>query len=170
VVNAIDNSVSLLLLRYTDPLVAPITNDPRYEAFKQTIYQTETTKETLTDKPALLDPGTTTDFTDRLMAHISTNKPYLDPDLSLRDLAKQIDIHPNQLSWILNQSIGKNYNEFINQFRIEAFKSMAMEHENRKLTIEGMAYESGFNSKTVFNTSFKKETGLTPTQYLRQQG
>jgi adenylate cyclase len=45
-----------------------------------------------------------------------------------------------------------------------------MEHENRKLTIEGMAYESGFNSKTVFNTSFKKETGLTPTQYLRQQG
>ena len=170
VVNAIDNSVSLLLLRYTDPLVAPITNDPRYEAFKQTIYQTEMIKETLTDKPALLDPGTTTDFTNRLMVHISTNKPYLDPDLSLRDLAKQIDIHPNQLSWILNQSIGKNYNEFINQFRIEAFKSMAMEHENRKLTIEGMAYESGFNSKTVFNTSFKKETGLTPTQYLRQQG
>ena len=170
VVNAIDNSFSLLLLRYTDPLVAPITKDPRYEAFKKTIYQTETIKSFLSDKPALLDSATATDFTDRLMVHISTNKPYLDPDLSLRDLAKQIDIHPNQLSWILNQGIGKNFNEFINQFRIEAFKSIALEHENRKLTIEGMAYESGFNSKTVFNTCFKKETGLTPTQYLRQQG
>jgi len=170
VVNAIDNSISLLLLRYTDPLVAPITKDPRYEAFKQTIYQTEKAKETLGDKPALLDPVTTTDFTNRLMVHISAKKPYLDPDLSLRGLAKQIDIHPNQLSWILNQSIGKNYNEFINQLRIQAFKSIAMEDDNRKLTIEGMAYESGFNSKTVFNTCFKKETGLTPTQYLRQQG
>ena len=169
VVNAIDNSISLLLLRYTDPLVAPITGDPRYEAFKKTIYQTEATKESPSDKPALLDSGTAALFTDRLMVHVSTNKPYLDPDLSLRALARQIEIHPNQLSWILNQSIGKNFNEFINQFRIEAFKSIAMEHESRKLTIEGMAYESGFNSKTVFNTCFKKETGLTPTQYLRQQ-
>ena len=167
--NAIDNSISLLLLRYTDPLVAPITGDPRYEAFKKTIYQTETIKETLPDKTALLDPDTTTDFTDRLLKHISNNKPYLDPDLSLRGLAGQIDIHPNYLSWILNQSIGKNFNEFINQFRIEAFKSIAVEHGNEKLTIEGMAYESGFNSKTVFNTYFKKETGLTPTQYLKQQ-
>ena len=169
VVNAIDNSLSLLLLRYTDPLVAPITGDPRYEAFKQTIYRVEPAKETPGDKPALLDPETSGKFTERLMEHISNNKPYLDPDLSLRDLAKQIDIHPNQLSWILNQGIGKNFNEFINQFRIEAFKSVANETENRKLTIEGMAYESGFNSKTVFNTCFKKETGLTPTQYLKQQ-
>jgi AraC-like DNA-binding protein len=43
-----------------------------------------------------------------------------------------------------------------------------MEQKNRKLTIEGMAFESGFNSKTVFNTCFKKETGLTPSQYLKQ--
>ena len=169
VVSAIDHSTSLLLLRYTDPLVAPITRDPRYEAFRKTIYETETPKEVPGVKSALLDPGTTADFTDRLMVHISTHKPYLDPDLSLRDLAKQIDIHPNHLSWILNQSIGKNFNEFINQFRIEAFKSIAVELENKKLSIEGMAYESGFNSKTVFNTFFKKETGMTPSQYLKQQ-
>ncbi len=102
------------------------------------------------------------------MAHISENKPYLNPDLSLRDLASQIDIHPNHLSWILNNSIGKNFNEFINQYRIEAFKSNAKAHENKNLTIEGLAYESGFNSKTVFNTYFKRETGLTPRQFLKQ--
>ncbi len=169
VVKAIDNSISLLLLRYTDPLVAPITKDPRYEAFLHTIYATEPGEEGEKEKTALLDSQTAADYSARLMEHISANKPFLDPELSLRDLAKQIDIHPNQLSWILNQGIGKNYNEFINQFRIEAFKSIAREHESRRLTIEGMAYESGFNSKTVFNTCFKRETGLTPTQYLRQQ-
>ncbi len=92
----------------------------------------------------------------------------MNPDLSLRDLANQIDIHPNHLSWLLNNSIGKNFNEFINQYRIEAFKSIAKAPENENLTIEGLAYESGFNSKTVFNTYFKRETGLTPKQFLKQ--
>jgi adenylate cyclase len=149
--------------------VAPITHDPRYEAFRKTIYQTEKSKDTSGDKSALLDPETTSGFTGRLMEHISAHKPYLDPDLSLRGLAEQIGIHPNHLSWILNQSIGKNFNEFINQYRLEAFKSIALEQKNNKLSIEGLAYESGFNSKTVFNTFFKKETGLTPSQYLKQQ-
>ncbi|MFT6855173.1 MAG: adenylate cyclase, partial [Cyclobacteriaceae bacterium] len=63
---------------------------------------------------------------------------------------------------------GKNYNEFINQYRIEAFKLNAKAAKNANLTIEGLAYESGFNSKTVFNTYFKKETGLTPKQFMKQ--
>jgi len=170
VVKAIENKSSLLLLRYTDPLVAPITDDLRYEAYKRTIYSTELVDEPVRQKTALLDASTATEYSNRLIDHISTNKPYLNPDLSLRELANQIDIHPNHLSWILNQSIGKNYNEFINQYRIDAFKSMARARENENLTIEGLAYESGFNSKTVFNTYFKRETGLTPREFLKQQG
>lgn len=165
---AIENSSSLLLLRYTDPLVAPIRNDPRYEALKLSIYRTDEFEEPIKPKTALLDRNTTTEYSGRLLTHISENKPYLNPDLSLRDLAKQIDIHPNHLSWLLNNSIGKNFNEFINQYRIEAFKSNAKAQENENLTIEGLAYESGFNSKTVFNTYFKRETGLTPRQFLKQ--
>jgi AraC-like DNA-binding protein len=92
----------------------------------------------------------------------------LNPDLSLRELASQIEIHPNHLSWLLNNSFGKNYNEFINKYRIEAFKLNAKAPKNAHLTIEGLAYQSGFNSKTVFNTYFKKETGLTPKQFLKQ--
>ncbi|RLD94873.1 MAG: adenylate cyclase [Bacteroidetes bacterium] len=170
VVQAIENNSSLLLLRYTDPLAAPITNDPRYDALKNTIYRTETIEEPVRQKTALLDADTASKYSSRLLDHISTNKPYLNPDLTLRDLAKQIDIHPNHLSWILNQSIGLNFNEFINQYRIEAFKSYAKAQENENLTIEGLAYESGFNSKTVFNTYFKRETGLTPKQFLKQKG
>ena len=170
VVRAIENNASLLLLRYTDPLAAPIKDDPRYDAFKQTIYQTNSSKEPVSQKSALLDANTSISYSNRLIEHISANKPYLNPDLSLRELAKQIDIHPNHLSWILNQSLGKNFNEFINQYRIEAFKSLARAQANEHLTIEGLAYESGFNSKTVFNTYFKNETGLTPRQFLKQQG
>jgi AraC-like DNA-binding protein len=168
VAQAIAKKSSLLLLRYTDPVVASIRNDPRYEALKLSIYRTDAVEESIKPKTTLLDAITTTEYSSRLMAHISENKPYLNPDLSLRDLANQIDIHPNHLSWILNQSIGKNFNEFINQYRIEAFKSKAKARENKHLTIEGLAYESGFNSKTVFNTYFKRETGLTPRQFLKQ--
>ncbi len=168
VVNAIDNSLSLLLLRFTDPLIDPITRDPRYKAFLQTIYATEPGTEEEKGKTALLDARTVADYSARLMEHISANKPFLEPDLSLRELARQIEIHPNHLSWILNQNLGMNFNAFINKYRIDTFKSIARAKENKKLTIEGMAFESGFNSKTVFNTCFKKETGLTPSQYLKQ--
>ena len=167
-VQAIEKKSSLLLLRYTDPVVNSIRNDPRYETLKRAIYRTDTVEEPVKLKPALLDEDTTTEYSKRLLTHISENKPYVNPNLSLRDLAKQIDMHPNHLSWILNNSIGLNFNEFINQYRIEAFKTNAKAQENENITIEGLAYESGFNSKTVFNTYFKKITGLTPRQFLKQ--
>ena len=94
VAQAIAKKSSLLLLRYTDPVVASIRNDPRYEALKLSIYRTDAVEESIKPKTALLDANTTTEYSSRLMAHISENKPYLNPDLSLRDLAKQIDIHP----------------------------------------------------------------------------
>jgi len=166
---ALEKKSSLLLLRYTDPLVAPIKNDPRYDSYLQEIYRTDSQEEPARQKTALLDTDTVAEYSDRLLAYISEHKAYLDPELSLRKLAGQITMHPNHLSWILNNSIGKNFNEFINHYRIEAFKSLAGARENNNLTIEGLAYESGFNSKTVFNTYFKRETGLTPKQFLNQQ-
>ena len=167
---ALEKKSSLLLLRYTDPLVAPIKEDPRYDHFLKEIYRTAPPEETTSQKTALLDPETVIEYSSRLLKHISEHKSYLDPELSLRALAGQIDMHPNHLSWILNKNIGKNFNEFINHYRIEAFKSISGDRENKNLTIEGLAYESGFNSKTVFNTYFKRETGLTPRQFLNQQG
>jgi len=169
VVNAIENKASLLLLRYTDPLTAPLREDPRYEALKRTIYSAEVEVEPAGQKSTLLDEHTCAEYSSRLLKHISVNKPFLNPDLSLRELANQIDIHPNHLSWILNQSIGKNFNEFINHYRIETFKSIARAQDNKNITIEGLAYESGFNSKTVFNTYFKRDTGLTPRQFLKEK-
>ncbi|MDP2722935.1 MAG: tetratricopeptide repeat protein [Bacteroidales bacterium] len=168
VAQVIDNRSSLLLLRYTDPLVNTLRNDPRYEAFLKIIYQTEDIEEAEEQKTALLDAATTAGYSDKLLAYLSETKPFLSPKLSLRSLAREIEIHPNHLSWLLNKSLGKNFNEFINHYRIENFKTIAKDPGNAHLTIEGLAYESGFNSKTVFNNYFKKETGLTPRQFINQ--
>jgi adenylate cyclase len=166
VTQALENKSSLLLLRYADPLVNVIKKDPRFDVFQKIIFQTDKTETLSKQKTALLNTKKAAAYTAKLLAHLSENEPFLNSDLSLRELASQIEIHPNQLSWLLNNNIGKNYNEFINTYRIEAFKLKAKNPSNAHLTIEGLAYESGFNSRTVFNTSFKKETGLTPKQFI----
>ena len=168
VTEAIQNKSSLLLLRYTDPLVNSIKSDPRYLEFKNTIYQTDSLEKGIKKNSALLDDQTIKYYSAKLLKHISDNRPYLNSELSLRDLANQIEMHPNHLSWLLNNGIGKKFNEFINHYRIENFKSISKDPKNSNITIMGLAYDSGFNSKTVFNTYFKKETGLTPMQFIKQ--
>ena len=92
---------------------------------------------------------------------------FLDPNLCLKILAEKINLHPNKLSWLLNEHIGKNFNEYINTFRLEAFKTKASDPANSHLTILALAYESGFSSKTVFNAFFKKMEGVTPRVWLK---
>ncbi len=167
--NAIQRKSSLLLLRFADPLINPIKDDPRYAEIQKKIYENDLVDELKIKKP-LLSKKEAAHFTSKLINYVSEGKPFLNPELSLRTLAEQIDIHPNQLSWLLNESLGKNFNEFINHFRVEAFKSFAKDPKKAHLTLIGMAFECGFNSKTVFNTYFKRETGLTPKQYLKEQG
>jgi len=168
IAQSLKNKSSLLLLRFFDPLVKTIKNDPRYLEFQKLIYETDTTVDRPKKKKALLNKNKATLYRTHLLDCMKEKTPYLDADLSLRSLADQIDLHPNQLSWLLNESFGKNFNEFINHYRIETFKSISKDPKNSNITIMGLAYDSGFNSKTVFNTYFKKETGLTPKQYLNQ--
>jgi AraC-like DNA-binding protein len=97
---------------------------------------------------------------------LAEKQPYLDPSLSLKSLAGMLSLHPNRLSWLLNEHVGKNFNEFVNGFRLEAFQQLALDPVNDHLTILGLAYESGFNSKTVFNAFFKKIMGQTPSAWL----
>ncbi len=164
---AIKNNSSLLLLRFADPLVNTLKSDSRYAEFQKILFRKDLSGQNL-KKKELLDKNTINTYTTLLLDHINDDRPYLDATLSLRSLADQIDIHPNQLSWLLNESLGKNFSEFINHYRVDAFKQLAKDPKNAHITLLGLAYESGFNSKTVFNTYFKKETGLTPNQYLKQ--
>ncbi|GEO19712.1 hypothetical protein CQA01_02460 [Cyclobacterium qasimii] len=166
---ALQKKASLLLLRYTDPLVNDLKKDLRYSKYHDVIYPKSNDVQSKGAKKALLDEEATGTYKNRLLALFDAEKPYLDSDLSLRSLANHLEMHPNQLSWLLNESIGKNFNEFVNHYRVEAFKEIANDPKNSHLSLIGLAYDSGFNSKTVFNTYFKKETGLTPKQFLKNQ-
>ena len=87
--------------------------------------------------------------------------------MTLRDLAQQLDLPPNQLSQVLNRGLDQNFSAYVNAYRLEAFKAKVADPANRHLTLLGLAYDSGFNSKTVFNTFFKKKMGQTPRAYWR---
>lgn len=164
---AIEIKSSLLLLRFPDPLTNALNNDPRYLEFQKKIFPSDILKNSSKKKKVLLDKRVADQYLDQLLSHMSENTPYLDPEVTLRSLAHQIDIHPNQLSWLLNDSLGKNFSEFVNHYRINTFKEKATDKSHQHLTLLAIAYESGFNSKTAFNTYFKKETGLTPKAYLK---
>ena len=94
-------------------------------------------------------------------------KWFQNPSLTLRDLSDKMNISSNKLCWLLNERIGQNFNEYINNFRLENFKVNALNPANRHLTLLAIAYESGFNSKTVFNAFFKKVEGMTPKAWVR---
>jgi AraC-like DNA-binding protein len=100
---------------------------------------------------------------------MTEDKLYLNSDLTLRNLANHLDIHPNQLSWLINDQYNKNFKEFINSYRVDHFKQLVKTSTEKQLYLIGLAYESGFNSKTAFNAFFKKHTGITPSQFVKQQ-
>lgn len=164
-----DHKSSILLLAFGDPLAECIKKAPRYHEYHNRIYQLPLPASTSTKgNTSSLDYETAEKYMARLENFISQENPFLNPTLTLRSLAEQIEIHPNQLSWLLNEHIGKNFNEFINQLRVERFKELVIDPANSHISLIGLAYESGFNSKTVFNTVFKKATGITPKQYQKR--
>lgn len=95
-------------------------------------------------------------------------KPYLDPELSLNKLARQMDVNAKNLSAILNKGVGQNFYDYVNGYRIDEVKRLLLLEENRNLTIEAMANMAGFKSKSSFNAAFKKVTEMTPREYLKQ--
>ncbi len=104
----------------------------------------------------------------KLNNHITRHKPYLDPDLTLKDLAEQVQISSRQLSTLINAELGKSFFDLINSYRIEEAKKILRDSKDSKLTVLEVMYEVGFNSKSSFNTAFKKYTGSTPTAYKSQ--
>ncbi len=119
--------------------------------------------------PSLLNDSEIKYYLQQLEQLINEEKVFTNSLLSLRQVAEKIGLHPNKLSWLLNEQLHKNFNEYINDFRLETFKTKAIDPKNKHITILGLAYESGFNSKTRFNSYFKKMEGITPTAWVKKQ-
>lgn len=167
--SAIERKASLLMLRYTDPMVDALRSDKRYNKYFEIIFPASNSRPTSKIKKALLDETSADEYRAKLFEYVVDNEAFLNPDLSLRSLAEQLSMHPNQLSWLLNEKVGKSFNAFINSYRIERFKELAVDPNNSQYSIIGLAYDSGFNSKTVFNTYFKKSTGQSPKAWIQAQ-
>lgn len=101
----------------------------------------------------------------KLEEYMENDKPYLNPKLDLATLAEVLNVHPKTLSLTINQVLGNNFSEYINSQRIIMAKLLLENNTDSQLTIMEVMYEVGFNSRSVFNTIFKKKTGLTPSQF-----
>jgi AraC-like DNA-binding protein len=96
---------------------------------------------------------------------MATDKPYLDSDLNLMKLADMLGVTPHQLSHVINKGFNENFFQYVNKFRVEKAKQMLANSLHNNLSILGVGFESGFSSKTSFNTTFKKMTGQTPSEF-----
>lgn len=108
-------------------------------------------------------------LSDQLKQLMNTEKCFLNPDLELPTLASKINLTPHELSYLLNKGLHCNFFELVNSYRVEEAKRLLLSNQHNHLNILGIAYESGFNSKTTFNTAFKKVTGLSPSQFKKTQ-
>jgi AraC-like DNA-binding protein len=96
----------------------------------------------------------------------SQEKPYLNPKLSLEYVSNKLNILPKQLSQVINEKTGSNFNQFINIFRVEESKIILGSSQFNKLTIDAISEKSGFKSKSTFYEAFKTHTGMTPKQFV----
>ncbi|NAS10695.1 helix-turn-helix domain-containing protein [Poritiphilus flavus] len=108
-------------------------------------------------------------FKTKLDHLMNEKKLYADPNLSLDALAGAMDLPPKYLSTILNNALGKNFYDFVNQYRIEEVKERLGDRNYSNLTIEAIANQSGFRSKSSFNAAFRKQMRMTPREYIKQQ-
>jgi len=104
-------------------------------------------------------------YLNKLLNFMETQRPYLDPNLCLKDLSGKIAVSPYYLSQIINECLKKNFFDFVNSYRLKECIQLLTDPSQNQKTILEILYSVGFNSKSVFNIVFKKYTGMTPTQY-----
>jgi AraC-like DNA-binding protein len=112
-----------------------------------------------------LVPDTMSAIHFKLLACMQTDKLFLNPTLSLNDLSEKLDIPSHHITQTLNGYAGINFYDFVNQFRVEEFKTQVKSGEAQNFSLLGIAFDCGFNSKSSFNRIFKNSTGQSPSEY-----
>ena len=97
-----------------------------------------------------------------------SGQPWTNPKLKLQQLAETLEVSSNHLSQCINENKSLSFFEYVNQFRVEAFKSKVSRNQDDHLTLLGIAFDCGFNSKSSFNHIFKSMTGMTPSAFKKQ--
>ena len=131
--------------------------------------ETESTEEKYEKyKNSGLDETASEQIKNKLIDVMNNEKPYLDSDLTLNKLAEILSVSNHHLSEVINTKLNQNYYDFINKYRIDEFINKLKDPANDKYSLISLAFDSGFKSKTSFNTIFKKLTNKTPSEYKGQ--
>ncbi len=130
-----------------------------YKAFQLKVTDLDGNAFKVNDDPILFDKITKLVIDDKL---------YLEPDLSLSKLSKRVGRNTQMISSVINQYAGRNFNDFINYYRIQNAKASLVNDESEKYTISSIAFDMGFSSLSSFNGAFKKFEGMTPSAYRKK--
>ncbi len=107
-------------------------------------------------------------YIQQLTAYLEEGKPFIHRDLTIQDVAKELDIPQHHLTQAINEQLEKNFYTLVNEYRIEEVKKRLIDPKSAHLNILAIAHDAGFNSKSSFNMTFKKYTGMTPTQFRKE--
>ncbi|MBS1504144.1 MAG: helix-turn-helix domain-containing protein, partial [Bacteroidetes bacterium] len=122
------------------------------------------------EKASLLKPVPAAELKEKgawLKRTMEANSYHREPELTLSSLAEQFGMHPHELSRIINIALKKNFNDFINEYRIRDVITQMQEPAYDRMTLVGIAFECGFNSKSTFNRTFREMTGTSPAAYKK---
>jgi AraC-like DNA-binding protein len=118
-------------------------------------------------KKSKLNDELSEEYLKNLLCYMDKEKPYLQNNLTLNKLASTLGITPHHLSQIINENLNQNFFDFINQYRVKEAQKMLENPQGQLLTILAISEEVGFNSKTAFNTAFRKTVKMTPSEYRK---
>lgn len=104
-------------------------------------------------------------YLERIRRAMTTDKLYLNPTLTLTELAQHVSLNPKVVSQVINAGMSKSFNDFVNEYRVGEVKQRLRTDDLTRFTLLGIAFESGFNSKTTFNRIFKQHTGQSPSEF-----
>ena len=164
--NSIETKVPfrLNLLSYKPTLLLSYSSAPAAEqemAFEDAeVIEIEDAQIAKEEDSALLQEWKT-----KVATFMTEGKAFEDPELTLAQVARQLKTNPAIISKVINQGFQLNFNDFINNYRIEAVKEKLKAGELKTQTMLGIAFDCGFNSKATFNRAFKKATGVSPKEW-----
>ncbi len=107
------------------------------------------------------------EFRNRLLKYVEETKIYHEPALTLIMMSKHLSIPVQHLSRVINESFNINFSDFINRYRIEESKILLKDAPKNKMTVLEIVYKVGFNTKSAFYEAFKKHTGMTPKEFIK---
>jgi AraC-like DNA-binding protein len=141
--------------------IYPFTKDQKHEILNSIVEDVSKVQE----PKKLIEGQKLQELKTELLHLMKNDKPFLDCELTLVKLASMMDISMHQLSYLINTGFNENFYQFVNRYRIEEAMKLVLDEKMGHLNFQEIAFKVGFNSKSVFNATFKKFIGHTPSGY-----